>query len=116
MSSNTSAFVVMAILGGAGPARAEVVIPPVCARNEVLDIVAEDIARRGIPAVIVPGDVGQIPTAVPSMTRCAVRLRETYYDTNRFGYAPQLRYSIVEFTVRAGRNGLFVDQIDPPRF
>lgn len=95
---------------------AQVAPGPICARNEVLDVVADDIARRGIPAVIVPGDVGQIPTAMPGTIRCAVRLSETYYDTNRFGYAPQLRRSIVEFTVRSGRNGLFVDQIDPPRF
>ena len=88
---------------------------PVCGRNEVLDVVADDIAQRGLDAVILPGSVGQIPSALPDTVRCAVRLQTTVFDTNRFGAVPQIRLSVVDYTVRAGRNGLFVDVTGDPR-
>lgn len=88
---------------------------PVCGRNEVLDVVAGDIAQRGLDAVILPGSVGQIPTALPDTVRCAVRLQTTLFDTNRFGTVPQFRLSVLDYTVRAGRNGLFVDVAGDPR-
>ncbi len=96
-------------------AQAAVATQPICTRTEVLDVVADDIARSGAAAVIVPGAVGEIPTALPNTVRCAVRLQTVIYDTNRYGYVPQVRLSIVEFTVHAGRNGLFVDPIGQPR-
>lgn len=86
---------------------------PVCSRNEVLDVVADDIAQRGIDAVILPGSVGEVPTALPDTVRCAVRIQATSFDTNRFGTVPQVRLSILDYTVRAGRNGLFVDVAGP---
>ena len=88
---------------------------PVCGRNEVLDVVADDIAQRGLNAVILPGSVGQIPSALPDTVRCAVRLQTTVFDTNRFGAVPQVRLSVLDYTVRAGRNGLFVDVAGNPR-
>lgn len=88
---------------------------PVCGRNEVLDVVADDIAQRGLDAVILPGSVGQIPGALPDTVRCAVRLQTTFFDTNRFGTVPQVRLSVLNYTVRAGRNGLFVDVAGDPR-
>ncbi len=84
---------------------------PVCGRNEVLSVVADDIARRGVAAVILPGAVGEAPDYVPGTIRCAVRLQTTFFDTDRYGTVPQVRFSVLEFTVRAGRNGLFVDAI-----
>jgi hypothetical protein len=84
---------------------------PVCDRNEVLNVVADEIARRGVTAVIVPDYIGEIPTAAPNTVRCSVRLQTTFYDTNRFGTVPQVRLSTLEFSVHAGRNGLFVDTI-----
>lgn len=101
--------------GLAPPAQAAEPPRPVCARNEVLDVVADDIAQRGINAVILPGSVGQVPTALPDTVRCAVRLQATFFDTNRFGAAPQVRLSVLDYTVRAGRNGLFVDVAGNPR-
>ncbi len=86
-----------------------------CGRNEVLDVVADDIAQRGIDAVILPGSVGQIPTALPGTVRCSVRLQVTFFDTNRFGAAPQVRLSVQDYAVRAGRNTLFVDVAGSPR-
>ena len=88
---------------------------PVCGRSEVLDVVADDIAGRGLDAVILPGSVGQIPSALPDTVRCAVRLQTTVFDTNRFGAVPQYRLSVLDYTVRAGRNGLFVDVAGDPR-
>ena len=116
----TAVPVFVAILAGslAGfgpPARATEPPRPVCGRNEVLDVVADDIAQRGINAVILPGSVGQVPTALPDTVRCAVRLQTTFFDTNRFGAAPQVRLSVLDYTVRAGRNGLFVDVAGDPR-
>lgn len=102
------------ILAGIGPlAQAAEPPRPVCGRNEVLDVVADDIAQRGIDAVILPGSVGQIPTALSDTVRCSVRFQATYFDTNRFGAMPQVRLSVLDYTVRAGRNGLFVDVAGP---
>lgn len=102
-------FVWIGLMGSAAQAGS---LPlPVCGRSEVLSVVADDIARRGVAAVILPGAVGEAPDFVPGTVRCAVRLQTTFYDTDRYGYVPQVRLSILEFTVRAGRNGLFVDTI-----
>ena len=110
------AWLAAAILAGVDlSARAAPLPGPVCGRREVLGIVADDIARRGVDAVIVPGDVGEAPAAIPDMVRCSVRLQTVFYDTDRYGYVPQVRLSILDFTVRAGRNGLFVDAIGTPR-
>lgn len=110
------AWLAAAILAGMGLSAQAAPLPgPVCGRNEVLGAVADDIARRGVDAVIVPGDVGEAPAAIPDTVRCSVRLQTVFYDTDRYGYAPQVRLSILEFTVRAGRNGLFVDAIGNPR-
>ena len=62
-----------------------------------------------------PGGIGEIPPASPGPVRCAVRVRTTHFDTNRFGYAPQYKLSVLEFTVRVARNGLFVDVAGGPR-
>ena len=104
------------ILAGVGSAaQASPLHGPVCGRNEVLGVVADDIARRGVDAVIVPGDIGEAPAAIPDTVRCSVRLQTVFYDTDRYGYVPQVRLTILEFTVHAGRNGLFVDAIGNPR-
>lgn len=104
------------ILAGLGPlAQAAEPPQPVCSRNEVLDLVADDIAQRGISAVILPGSVGEIPTVLPDTVRCSIRVQTTYFDTNRFGTVPQVRLSVLDYTVRAGRNGLFVDVAGNPR-
>lgn len=84
---------------------------PICSRNEVLDVVAGSIAQRGVATRIIPSSVGEIPTASPDLFRCSVRVQTTFYDTNRYGTVPQVRLSILQFTVRAGRNGLFVDDV-----
>ena len=97
-----------------GPALAEPLVS-VCARAEVLDIVADDIARRGTATLIVPGDFGQVPTARPDTVRCAVRVSTRTIDTNSRGYVPLDQISIVEFSVRTGENGLFVGAVEPVR-
>ncbi len=99
----------------ASAAQAAALPLPICGRDEVLSVVADDVARRGGAAVIVPGVIGEIPIPAADAVRCAVRLQTTFYDTNRYGYVPQVRLSILEFTVHAGRNGLFVDAIGQPR-
>ena len=78
-------------------------------------MVADDIAQRGLNAVIVPGSVGEGPTADLSIFHCAVRLQTTYYDTNRYGYVPQVRLLLLQYTVHARHNGLFVDAVGDPR-
>ena len=116
MSHAPRVVLIVAILAGVGMAAQAGDLPrPICGRSEVLDVVANDIIRRGMDAVIVPGNVGEAPAPSAKATRCAVRLQTTFYDTDRYGYVPQVRLSILEFTVRAGRNGLFVDAIGDPR-
>lgn len=88
---------------------------PVCGRPEVLDVVADDLAGRGIDAAILGNSVGQVPTALSDTVRCSVRLQTALFDTNRFGSVPQRRLSVLDYTVRVGRNGLFVDVVGGPR-
>ena len=115
MPAASRLWLAILVLTGFGPlAHAGELPRPVCGRNEVLDVVADDIAQRGINAVILPGSVGQVPTALPDTVRCAVRLQTTFFDTNRFGAVPQVRLSVLDYTVRAGRNGLFVDVAGEP--
>ena len=116
MPAASRSWLAAAIFAALGPpAHAGEPPRPVCGRNEVLDVVADDIAQRGLDAVILPGSVGQIPGALPDTVRCAVRLQATVFDTNRFGAVPQYRLSVLDYTVRAGRNGLFVDVAGDPR-
>ena len=84
---------------------------PVCNSPEVLEVIARMSAARGRDARIEPGPAGQIPTEQPHTVLCAVRVLERFYDTNRFDLAPQYRHQVYEFTVRRGRNGLFVDAV-----
>lgn len=59
-------------------------------QNEVLDVVADDIAGRGLNAVILPGSVGQVSSALPDAVRRAVWLETTFSDTTRVGKVPQV--------------------------
>ena len=62
---------------------------PVCGSPEVLRVVEQLVAERGLAAVIDPGSVGEGPTARPQTVLCAVRLHGEFYDTDRFGPVPQ---------------------------
>lgn len=88
---------------------------PVCGLPNVLTVVESDLIARGLRASLLPGPVGEVPQSVqggvPASVRCAAPVEVTHYDTNRYGGTPQVRLSSVEYTVRAGRNGLFVDAI-----
>ena len=59
-------------------------------QNEVLDVVADDIAGRGLNAVILPSSVGQVPSALPDTVHRAVWLETTFFDTTRVGKVPQV--------------------------
>ena len=85
---------------------------PLCGHPEVLEQVAEILARRGSPARIEAGGVGEVPTSDQRIVRCAVRLTSRFYDTDRYGYAPQHQASVFQYLVRAGQNGLFVSAAD----
>ena len=94
------------------PARAE--MPMMCARPEVLDRVIESLRAQGSRANLLPGDIGQVPGTLPHTVRCAVRLQQFIFDTTRLGPVPEWRVATYGFTVRQGRNGLFVDPAPPP--
>lgn len=80
---------------------------PVCESPEVLARVAGVLGARGRAGVLVPL-AGQVPTALPEVVSCAVTLREVTYDTDRFGLSPITHEQLIGYTVRRGRNGLFV--------
>ena len=94
---------------------------PVCASPEVLDQVARIIAATGSTArieLVVGGQgvaglagLGQAPAAQPHTVACAVRLFDWAYDTSRHGLVPQPRERTYAFTVRRGRNALFVQPL-----
>lgn len=74
-------------------------------------MVAEILTRRGTPALIEAG-AGEVPTREANTVRCAVRLNTRFYDTDRYGYAPQYRAATFQYLVRTGQNGLFVTAAD----
>lgn len=79
----------------------------VCESPEVLARVAGVLGARGRAGVLAPL-AGQVPTALPEVVSCAVMLREVSYDTDRCGLRPITHEQSIEYTVRRGRNGLFV--------
>ena len=90
---------------------------PVCADPDVLDRINRIIAESGSTAhmelgAIELGWVGQAPVAQLNTVACAVRLVEWAYDTSRYGPVPRRWERIYSFTVRRGRNALFVEPLD----
>ena len=84
----------------------------VCAQPEVIQLVDEGISRLIPGSVREPGAIAQVPTGDPRVIRCAVRFSTPFLDTDRFGYAVQLRQGVYEYDVRVGRNALFVSAAD----
>ncbi len=111
--------VLLAVLAAPAPGLCQPA--PVCASPEVLDQVARIIAATGSTARIelVAGErgvaelagLGQAPAAQPHTVACAVRLLDWVHDTSRYGLAPQPRERTYAFTVRRGRNALFVQPL-----
>jgi len=89
-------------------ARAE----PVCALPEVLHVVADELAARGLYAELDPAGVGERSAPGAAVVLCSVKLLMRYYDTPRFGYAPQYRMEVRGFQVQRRPNSLRVDLLD----
>lgn len=83
-----------------------------CAQPQVLSLVAERLGRAGMVQSIEAGPVGQVPGGQPDLVNCAVRVRAVAFDTTRFGRAPVETLSVYSYTLRLGRNGVFM-QPDP---
>ena len=81
---------------------------PICGNAAVLDAVAGLLSKAGSAAQVDDRGVGQVPTARPDTVLCAVRLRDQFYDTNRFGLVPILRPEVFQYTVRRAPTALFV--------
>ncbi len=88
----------------------------ICVKPEVLDRVAEILQAQGSRAQVLVDGVAEIPGLLPHTVNCAVLLRQIVYDTDRHGYVPDGRTVKYGFTVRQGRNGLFVDAPSVPRW
>lgn len=92
---------------------------PVCANPDVLDRIARIIATSGSTGRMENGAiefgaidlslVRQVPSAQPNTVACAVGLVGWTYDTGRYGSVPRRWERTYSFTVRRGRNALFVE-------
>jgi len=81
---------------------------PICGSVAVLDAVAGLLSKAGSRAQVDGRSVGQVPTARPDTVLCAVRLRDQFYDTNRFGLIPIVQPDVFQYTVRLARTALLV--------
>lgn len=81
---------------------------PICGSTAVLDAVAGLLSKAGNDAQVDGRSVGQVPTARADTVLCAVRLRDQFYDTNRFGLIPIVRPDVFQYTVRRARTALLV--------
>ncbi len=81
---------------------------PICGSAAVLDAVAGLLSKAGSNAQVDDRSVGQVPTARADTILCAVRLRDQFYDTNRFGLIPIVRPAVFQYTVRNTRTALLV--------
>ena len=79
-----------------------------CAEPEVLILVAERLARAGIPQTLEASTVGQVPGVRSGFIECAVRVHAAIFDTPRYGAVPLDQVSVYRYTLRLGRNGVFV--------
>lgn len=81
---------------------------PVCGSAAVLDAVAGLLSKAGSDAQIDGRSIGQVPTTLADTVLCAVRLRDRFYDTSRFGLVPIVRPDVFQYTVRRARTALLV--------
>ncbi len=81
---------------------------PICGNAVVLDAVAGLLSKAGSGAQIDGRSVGEVPTTRPDTVLCTVRLRDRFYDTNRFGLVPVVRPEVFQYTVRRARTALLV--------
>lgn len=85
---------------------------PVCALPQVLQVVSDELAARGINAELDPVGVGERSAPGAPIALCSVKLLMRYYDTARFGYAPQYRMEVHGYQVRRWPNSFRVDLLD----
>ena len=94
---------------------------PVCANPDVLDRIARIIATSGSTG---DGKIGatelgaidlalvrQVPFAQLNTVACIVTFVVWTYDTGRYGHVPRRWDRTYSFTVRRGRNALFVEPL-----
>ncbi len=84
---------------------------PVCARPEVLREVAAELAGQGVAGRLDAASVGEV-TGSGALVRCAVRVLDRRFDTDRRGYLPYYVVTVRQYEVRQLRNGLLV-QLGP---
>lgn len=105
---NRAILLFCATLAATTPVHASALLRPVCAEPEVLLLVAERLRRAGIPQTLEANTAGQIPGLRSGMVECAVRVHTAVFDTTRYGRVPVDVVSTYRYSLRLGRNGVFV--------
>lgn len=85
---------------------------PVCALPNVLRVVALALEARGLHGELDPGSVGErsAPDSVTAL--CSVKVLTAFYDSNRFGDAPQYQMVVHSYEVRHRSKSVFVKLLD----
>lgn len=94
------------------PAAARAAEGPVCALPEVLQVVSDELAARGIYGTLDPTGVGERSAPGAPTVLCSVKLLMRYYDAPRYGAAPQYRMEVRGYKVQVHSNSLRVDLLD----
>ncbi len=108
-----AALAALLLLPGAVAAQAEVPpVEPVCGLPEVLQVVAYELEARGVHGQLDPHGVGERSTPGAVTALCSVKVLLPFYDTDRFGSAPQYRLVVRSYQVRHQAHSLIVKLLD----
>lgn len=112
--SPRAAAALAALLLLPGTARAEEALPvePACGSPEVLRALAFELETRGLHGELDPGSIGERSAPGTATALCSVRVLFPFYDTARFGGAPQFQMVVRSYEVRRRSKSLLVTLLD----
>ena len=87
-------------------------VEPVCGLPEVLQVVAYELEARGFHGELDPRGVGERSAPGAATALCSVKVLLPFYDTDRFGSAPQYRMVVHSYQVRHQAHSLVVKLLD----
>lgn len=85
---------------------------PVCGLPQVLQVVSEQLADRGIQAELDGRSVGERSAPGEAVTLCSVKVLLRGYNTDAYGYAPTYRMEVRGYEVRRMPNSFLVKLLD----
>ena len=108
-----AALSTLLLLPGIARSQEEVLpVEPVCGLPEVLQAVAYELQARGLHGELDPRGIGERSMPGAATALCSVKVLLPFYDTERFGIAPQYRMVVHSYQVRHQAHSLVVKLLD----